>query len=187
MLLFVIYIQYTSVSIVQAYKFSCYYWQKQRKLPFNITEAQKERGEKMKKFFSLLVAVVVMMCLSVSALALEEEPPVPVEPDDPYMYTQTISSRLNISSNTATCVSKVIGISGIATKIEITQTLQQTFGGISWYYVDSWNRTYYSTTAVFTNTKSPIGSGNYRVKTEAKVYCGSSYETIISYSTTVTV
>lgn len=138
----------------------------------------------MKKLFSLLVAFIMMFCLSVSAFA-DEEPPVPVDPDEPYMYTQGISSVLSISSKTATCISEVIGIPGQVTKIEITQTLQETFGGISWYYVASWNRTYYSTTAVFTNTKSPISSGNYRVKTEAKVYNGSSYETITAYSTTI--
>lgn len=140
----------------------------------------------MRKLFSLFVTVVIMLCLSVSAFALEETP-VPEIPVEPYMYTQYISSDLNISSQKATCISEVIGYPSQVTKIEITQTLQETFGGISWYYVDSWNRTYYSTTAVFTNTKSPISSGNYRVKTEAKVYNGSSYETIISYSTTVTV
>ena len=141
----------------------------------------------MKKLFSLLVAVVVMLCLSMNVLALDVEPQVPIDPEDPYMYTQNITSTLNISSGKATCISQVLGIPSFVTKIEITQTLQQTFGGISWYYIDSWSKTYYSTTAVYSNTKSPIGSGHYRVKTEAKVYCGSSYETIISYSTTVTV
>lgn len=134
-----------------------------------------------------MVAVVVMLCLSMNVLALDVEPQVPIDPEDPYMYTQNITSTLNISSGKATCISQVLGIPSFVTKIEITQTLQQTFGGISWYYVDSWSKTYYSTTAVYSNTKSPIGSGHYRVKTEAKVYCGSSYETIISYSTTVTV
>ena len=141
----------------------------------------------MKKLFCLLIAIAVMMCLSVVAFAVEEEPPVPDDPNDPYMYTHNITSTLNISSGKATCTSQVLGIPSFVTKIEITQTLQETFGGVSWYYIDSWSKTYYSTTAVYSNTKSPIGSGNYRVKTEAKVYCGSSYETIISYSTTGTV
>lgn len=147
-----------------------------------------EQGcEIMKRIFSLMIAVVMIMCLSVTAFALDEEPPVPIEPIEPYLYTKKITSYLNISSNIATCVSEVIGYPSQVTKIEITQTLQETFSGNSWYYIAGWSKTYYSSTAVYSNTKSPIGSGHYRVKTEAKVYNGSSYETIISYSTIVTV
>ena len=141
----------------------------------------------MKKLLSLLTMIVLMLCFSVSAFALEEEPPVPDDPEEPYMYTQAISSTLSISGNTATCLSEIIGKPDWVTKIEITQTLQETFNGISWYYIASWNRTYYSTTAQYVNTKTSISSGNYRVKTEAKVYNGSSYETITAYSTVRTI
>ena len=140
----------------------------------------------MKKLLSLLTMVVLMLCFSINAFALEEEPPVPDDPEEPYLYTREISSTLSISGNTATCLSEVYGKPGHVTKIEITQTLQQTFNGASWYYIASWNNTYYSTTALYINTKTPMSSGNYRVKTEAKVYNGSSYETITSYSTTIT-
>ena len=130
--------------------------------------------------------VVLMLCFSINAFALEEEPPVPDDPEEPYLYTREISSTLSISGNTATCLSQVIGKPDSVTKIEITQTLQETFGGISWYYVASWNNTFYDWYAMYTNTKNPISGGNYRVKTVAKVYSGSDYETITFYSTTVT-
>ena len=141
----------------------------------------------MKKLLSVLVSLAMLMGTSVTAYA-DPEPEIPVEPGiiEEYQYTASANSSLSISNNTATCKSVIRGFSSLATKIEITQTLQETFGGISWYYVASWNNTFYDWYAMYTNTKNPISSGNYRVKTVAKVYSGSDYETITFYSTTIT-
>ena len=143
-------------------------------------------GEKMKKLLSLLTMVVLMLCFCVSAFALEEEPPVPDEPEEPYMYTQAISSTLSISGNTATCVSQVTGKPGQVTLITITQYLQKK-NGSTWTTIDSWTKSYPPNTAVFVNTKSGLSSGQYRVFTSAVVYHNTFPEFVTAYSTVRTV
>jgi len=140
----------------------------------------------MKKLLSLLTMVVLTLCFSVSAFALEEETPVPDEPEEPYMYTQAISSTLSISGNTATCVSQVIGKPGQVTLITITQYLQKRIGN-SWTSIKTWSKTFSTTTASFVNTESGLGSGTYRVFTLAEVDSGSSYEFVTAYSTVRTI
>ena len=140
----------------------------------------------MKKLLSLLTTVVLMLCFSMSAFAIEEEPPVPVNPEEPYMYTREISSTLSISGNTATCVSQVIGKPGQVTLITITQYLQKRIGN-SWTSINTWSKTFSTTTASFVNTESGLGSGTYRVFTLAEVDSGSSYEFVTAYSTVRTI
>lgn len=133
----------------------------------------------LKRIISLGMAVVMtftLFCLPASAN----------EDGITYLYTLSCGSELYISSLKAKCVSDVEGYWGVTTKIELTQTLEETFGGISWYYVDSWNTTVYNYYITFTNTKSPLSSGNYHIKNVAKVYSGSNYETITFYSDIVT-
>lgn len=141
----------------------------------------------MKKLFSLLVAAVMMMCFSVSAFALfEDKPVIPVEPDEPYMYTQAISSTLSISGNTATCVSRVTGKPGQVSLISITQYLQKK-NGSDWTTVATWTKSYPPNTAVYINTKSGLSSGTYRVFTSAAVYHNTFPEFVTAYSSTVTI
>lgn len=140
----------------------------------------------MKKLFSLLLAAVMMFCFSISAYAVDQEPPEPVDPDEPYMYTQSISSSLSISGTTATCVSRVNGIPGQVTLITITQYLQKK-NGSSWTTVSSWTKSYPPNSAVYINTKSGLSSGTYRVFTSAVVYHNTFPEFVTAYSTQKTI
>ena len=132
----------------------------------------------LKKITAL--GLVLVMAFSVFCLPASAD-----EDGTRYLYTYKCSTNLSISSLNATCTSRLDGYYGVTTKIELTQTLEETFGGVSWYYVDSWSTTVYNYYITFTNTKSPLSSGNYRIKNVAKVYSGSSYETITFYSDVV--
>ena len=101
-----------------------------------------------------------------------------------YLYTNQAYSNLSISGGVASCKSTVYGISGTTTKIVVTQTLQVK-DGMSWRRITDWSETFNSWYCSYPNSYSPIGSGTYRVKTVAKVYKGTSYETITVYSTEV--
>lgn len=140
----------------------------------------------MKKFFTFFIALTMVCscCLSVFA---DPETDVYIEPEiiDEYQYTYNINSYLSISSNKATCESVVTGYSNLATRVEITQTLQKKSGS-SWNFYTSWVKNYYTWYGMLQTTKSGLSSGTYRLKTVAKVYSGNSYETITIYSNTKT-
>lgn len=139
----------------------------------------------MRRIIAILLSFVMTLGMGVTAFAEpEEEMPIDIEIIEDYQYTNKISSDMSISNNTATCKSVVRGDSSLATKVVITQTLQQTFGGCSWYYVDSWSKTFNFWYAMYTTSKSSLSSGTYRLKTVAKVYSGNNYETITVYSRT---
>ncbi len=140
----------------------------------------------MKKLFSLIIMIVIATCFSMNSFALDEEPPVPIDPEEPYSYTSEIRSNLSISGNTATCISTVIGFPGLVTSISITQYLQKRIGN-SWTSIKTWSKTFSTTTASFVNTESGLGSGTYRVFTLAEVDSGSSYEFVTAYSTVRTI
>ena len=101
-----------------------------------------------------------------------------------YLYTDSVNCNLTISGGVASCKSTVYGISGTTTKIVVTQTLQVK-DGMSWRRITDWNKTFNSWYCSYPNSYSPIGSGTYRVKTVAKVYKGTSYETVTVYSAEV--
>ena len=138
----------------------------------------------MKKVISTIISVVIMLCLSLTAFA---EPELQTPSDDDisvcYLYTDKISGTLSISNKAATCKSTVRGISGTTAKIVITLTLQKK-NGSSWNKYSSWTKTFNSWYAIYSNSKESLSSGTYRVKTVAKVYNGSAYETITIYSKT---
>lgn len=140
----------------------------------------------MKRVFAFLLSAVMLFGTGVTASA-DADPDVPIKDEivEDYQYTSEIRSSLSISSKTATCKSTVYGFSSKTTKVEITQTLYQKIGDY-WYYVTSWNKTANTWYAIYTTTKSSLSSGTYRLKTEAKVYSGSAYETITVYSNTAT-
>ena len=75
----------------------------------------------------------------------------------------------------------VYGFSGIATKVEITHTLRKQVYGY-WSDVETWSGTYYTWYGILTSSRSNLGAGMFRLKTVAKVYSGSNYETITVYS-----
>jgi hypothetical protein len=122
--------------------------------------------------------------MATSVFAAGEDLFITEELESPYAYTSKITSTLSISSKNATCQSNVQGITGTVTKIIITQTLQKKSNS-TWSDVTSWSKTVNTSGTRFNNTKSSISSGTYRVKTSAKVYSGSNYETVTAYSTTV--
>lgn len=100
-----------------------------------------------------------------------------------YAYTQSITSRLSISNRKASCTSIVTGNSSKVTKISVTQTLQKSTGS-NWRTVISSSKTSYTSVCSLLNTFS-VSSGKFRLKTVAKVYNGSNYETLTAYSSTV--
>lgn len=131
-----------------------------------------------KRLISLIITIVsafTLLCFSVSA---EEAGLI-------YLYTNRAASYLTISGSTATCKSSLKGYYGTTTKIEVTQTLQVKDGN-HWRTSQSWMATYNSYTCDFVNTRTVYSGNTYRVKSEYKVYAGTSYETVYSYSTTKT-
>ena len=140
----------------------------------------------MKKIISLALAALLALNTSFVVLA-DPDPETPVEPGiiEEYQYTSSISSSLYISNNTASCESTVIGFSGLATRVEITQTLQKKSGN-SWNFYTSWVKNYNNWYGILSTTKTGLSSGTYRLKTVAKVYSGNNYETITVYSSTRT-
>ena len=139
----------------------------------------------MKKLLVIFLAVVTLLSCSANALALDETENINDEIDLCYLYTNGVTSLISIKSKEATCTSKVIGLSGITTKIVITQRLQKK-NVYSWSNVKSRTKTYNQVSAVYVNKKGSLASGTYRTRTIAKVYKGSAYETIKVNSSTAT-
>lgn len=138
-----------------------------------------------RRMFSLLTALVMIFAFGMTAYA-ESSQDDTIMPDR-YNYTDSIWSILSISNNTATCKSIVTGKSSLVTKIEITQSLEELLPSGWWYRHQSWSKTFYDWYAIYTTTGTIPYSGTYHVRTVAKVYAGSNYETIAIYSNNVTV
>lgn len=141
----------------------------------------------MKKGVSLLLASVMLMGMAsaiptkkVLAATVSDGVVMPY-----YSYTSSLDTLIDITANTAACTSKVTGLSGITTKIVVTQTLQIKDGN-QWRKCTSWTKTYYNYKCTFTNEYTVSAHGTYRNMTEVKVYSGTDYETIYTYSTTAT-
>ena len=134
-----------------------------------------------------IVSIVIVFVLMLSALTTNVFAQAHGEEHNRYQYTRSCRSSLSISGNTATCVSIVKGYSGETTKIEVTQRFEKLLSSGWWYGTQSWNQTYYNWYALFENTKSVSESGTYQVRTIAKVYAGSNYETVEVCSSSVSV
>lgn len=130
--------------------------------------------KKITAFGLVLVMAFALFCLPASADADGTR----------YLYTYKCSTNLSISSLNATCTSSLDGYYGTTTKIEVTQTLQVRDGN-QWRKSSAWSATYYNYYCTFTNSRTVYSGNQYRVKSEFKVYSGSSYETIIIYSDSV--
>ena len=140
-------------------------------------------GVFMKKAVS--ITVVLVMMLSLMSFSVSAKVPEVNHPN--YSYTSSCSSSVTFSGNTATCISEVIGYPNITTKVQITQALEISLGNGWWYKLYSWNDTYVFYRGILTNSVSGITeSGTYHVRMTAKVYSGSSYETIEIFSSPVT-
>ncbi len=99
-----------------------------------------------------------------------------------YTNIASIYSNLTISGNTATCNSDIRGYRGETTKIEVEQILEKEVTQGNWEEVDSWTQTVNNYKTSFTNTKSNLSKGTYRVITITKVYVGTQFEQATAYS-----
>ena len=110
----------------------------------------------MKKYISVVLALVVFFVCAVSAYAISFLD----------MDSARISSILDISSTTATCQSSFIDGTGVVTRIKITQTLEKQGFLWSWStYAGEWTKTTYGSSAALSNKVYNLESGKYRVKT----------------------
>lgn len=140
----------------------------------------------MKKFISLLMSI--LMCFSLStAVSAQVIPANFVQPY--YEMAANASSDLSISGTTATCVSRVNGLSGVV-KITVNQYLQKQ--GFLWIWTTydgaEWTETVSSDSLFVSNTKTGLTSGNYRLKSVFTLTDkNGKTETITVYSGEVTV
>ena len=136
----------------------------------------------MKKLIMILMSATLFLFNGISAFALDLDDFVTDEPIiEEYVYTRSANSSLYFSGKTAYCSSSVYGYSGTTTKIVVNQYLQKKSGS-SWSNVWSWHYTFNTWYCNYDNSRSSLASGTYRVKTVAKVYSGSNYETVTTYS-----
>lgn len=138
----------------------------------------------MKKFICLFLSIMFSVFIATSAFALEVDQSIDEEIELQYVYTNYVTSMLSISSKNATCKSNVNGIPGTVTKITVTQELQKKSGS-TWTSIYGRDKTVFTSGTSFVQTYSSLDSGTYREKTIAKVYSGTSYETVTAYSSTV--
>lgn len=137
----------------------------------------------MKKLISIVISLALIVCIPLNCFANSETQEFDNSEIAPcYLYTNTIASVLGISGTSASCTSTVTGTYGVVTKIQITKTLEKK-NGSDWETKATWVDTFYSNSCSFSHTKNFLSSGTYRVKTVAKVYSGSKYETVTAYST----
>ena len=138
----------------------------------------------MKKLLALLVSYG-MVCGGGISVCAEPQLSTSVEGEftEYYKYTSKIYNSMTISNKTASCKSTIMGFSDKTTKVVVTHTLEEK-SGKWWIDVTSWSKTFNTYTAIYSTSKSSLSSGTYRLKTVAKVYNGSAYETITIYSKT---
>ena len=136
----------------------------------------------MKKIVALVTSVVMMLSCGITAYA-DDEPDYPVDDGiiEEYQYTFSIRNILEISGSTATCSCDVVGYHGTTTKVFISNTLQQNYGG-AWYNIGYQYDTFYDFTGSLVTYEYNLAGGSYRLKSTAKVYSGSNYETITIYA-----
>ena len=138
----------------------------------------------MKKLLALLVSSI-MVCGGGISVCAEPQLSTPVEGEftEYYKYTSKIYNSMTISNKPASCKSTIMGFSDKTTKVVVTHTLEKK-SGKWWIDVTSWSKTFNTYTAIYSTSKSSLSSGTYRLKTIAKVYNGSDYETITIYIST---
>lgn len=103
-----------------------------------------------------------------------------------YIDVNVATSILSISGSTATCKSEVK--CSTATSITVSQCLYKVSGSTLTPVKDAqWSTVEKSTSVTFTNTKSGLGSGTYRLETVFTVHIGRVSETVTVYSNDVTI
>lgn len=130
----------------------------------------------MKKNVMAIVMALSVMLFSISAFAANAR-----------SSYATVVSSLTINSTTATCTSKVTG--SAIKSVTITQTLEKHWAlGLFFGVSDAeWTTTKSGTTS-FTNSKSGLEKGTYRVKSVFKITgTDGNSETITEYSSEKTI
>ena len=130
----------------------------------------------LKKSFCLLFALLTVFVLC--SFSSDDTP----DDNSDYSYTNECFSALNVSGLNGECVSHLLGYYGTTTKIVVKQYLQVRDGN-RWRTAKDWTKTYYNYYCDFINNRTLYSGNTYRVYTEFKVYSGSNYETITTYST----
>lgn len=141
----------------------------------------------LKKIISVILAAALCMTVLAipgSALSLSSDTKIAT----PFFlkYTSYCVSSISTANGRAECASYVTGYQNETTKIYIEQTLQRR-GTYGWVNEQTWTSTTNSYYASLTNYKYNLISGTYRVKSFVKVYSGTDYETITTYSSESTV
>ncbi len=140
--------------------------------------------KKITSFFLAAALCFTVWAIPVSAASLSKD----IGIVTPFFlnYTSYCASGISITGTTAFCDSSAVGYSGETTKIYIEQTLQRR-GTYGWVNEQTWTSTTYSYYASLSNYKYNLTSGTYRVKSFFKVYSGTNYDTITTYSSESTV
>ena len=122
----------------------------------------------MKKTFTILLALMLLLSYATAAYADEVSMPAEDPVIEEYLDLKRVSAELQISGTTATC-------SGAATSkynsdsIHMTMYLQKRGDNNQWSSIASWSAT--STLKVSLNqTKSGLSGGTYRVRVFVSVY-----------------
>ena len=120
-------------------------------------------------FKRVLAIVLVAMCLclssSLSVFAETTHSNIDVGVSPAYEIAKNPTSNLSINGQTAFCTSTTDGVETVSITVE--QTLEK-YSGWFWIWNDvdntSWTRTVNESTISFSNTKSGLSSGKYRLK-----------------------
>lgn len=139
------------------------------------------------KFKKILAIVLTALCLfaAVGTVACADAVSNPDDVISPaYEYADSVSSRLYISEQTATCRSDADGCNVVSITVE--QTLEKHSGWFwIWNSVDgaNWTKTVNLNSISMSNTKSGLSSGTYRLKSVFTLTSSSGKtETITVYS-----
>ena len=142
-----------------------------------------------KKIIAMCLALAMLCSMGTMGAMAEQVAPAAVVEDSQeimplYNYVTSTNTTLSISGTTATCYTKIQGISGTTTLVKITMTLQKK-SWFTWNDVETWklsSNTYKGSL----NKNRTIESGTYRVKAEYTAYSGTASETFTKYSDTKT-
>ena len=115
---------------------------------------------------SVLMVACLFTCFTVTASAKNNSTYSVGDTASPlYDIAASTFSALGITGTTAQCISQAEGINTV--KITVVQTLQK-YSGWFWIWNDvdgaTWTKTENYSSISFTNTKSGLSSGKYRVK-----------------------
>lgn len=128
----------------------------------------------LKKLFSVLMCLVMLLSCSLTCFALAAEE---TEIQPYYTNATSVRTTLSISDGSASCSAKLIGISGTTTKVTITMTLEKKIL-FWWSEKETWTQTFNSYNGTLSKTYSGADSGTYRVTAEYIAYSSSGSETI---------